>query len=45
MSFEPEIDEDLFEDACDCNGGDCICDEFDIDEEELEDLDEEWEEE
>lgn len=53
MSFEPEIDEDLFDEAilaadaeCDC-GDDCICEEYEFDDdiEELEDLDEEWEEE
>ena len=56
MSFEPEIDEDLFDEAilaadeeCEC-GGDCLCEEYEfdedaLDEEELEDLDEEWEEE
>jgi hypothetical protein len=53
MSFEPEIDEDLFDEEilaadaeCDC-GDDCICEEYEFDEdvEELEDLDEEWEEE
>ena len=50
MSFEPEIDETLLEDEildadCDC-GDDCPCEEyeFDIDEEELVGLDEEWEE-
>ena len=46
MSFEPEIDEDLFEDNCDCNE-ECLCDDFDedaLDEEELEDLDDkDWE--
>lgn len=50
MSFEPEIDETLLEDEllddeCDCGEG-CLCEDydFDIDPEELEDLDEEWEE-
>ena len=47
MSFEPEIDEDLFEDNCDCED-ECLCDDFDedaLDEEEIEeieDLDEDW---
>ena len=50
MSFEPEIDETLLDEAikdalCDCDD-DCLCEDydFDIDPEELEDLDEEWEE-
>ena len=49
MSFEPEIDEDLFEDDCDCEG-DCLCEDYDdhaLDEEELDELfdedDEDWE--
>lgn len=50
MSFEPEIDETLLDEElldadCDCGEG-CDCEDydFDIDPEELEDLDEEWEE-
>jgi hypothetical protein len=46
MSFEPEIDEDLFDEDCDCKGN-CLCDDYDdhaLDEEKLEDLDDEdWE--
>jgi hypothetical protein len=52
MSFEPEIDKDLFEIVCDCKTA-CLCGEYDdhaLDEEELEDLldddntdDDEWE--
>ena len=47
MSFEPELDKDLFEDDCDCEG-DCLCEDFDedaLDDDELEDLEDEWEEE
>ena len=46
MSFEPEIDKDLFDEDCDCEGN-CLCDDYDdhaLDEEELEDLDDDdWE--
>jgi hypothetical protein len=49
MSFEPELDEDLFEDECDCEDA-CLCGEYDdhaLDEEELDELfdedEEEWE--
>jgi len=46
MSFEPEIDEDLFDEDCDCEGN-CLCDDYDdhaLDEEKVEDLEDlDWE--
>ena len=47
MTFEPELDPDLFDDEdCEC-AGECLCEleEYEFDGEELDDIDEEWEEE
>ena len=46
MSFEPELDPDLFDEDCDC-GEECLCEEYEfdedeLDEDELDDLDDEF---